>query len=98
MQVPISHDLPKEEVRRRLRESSHEIASHIPGGMAEVTTAWSSEDQMDMKITAMGQNLVGKVEVEDSRMLLSVDLPLALSFVQPLIESALKKQGQKLLS
>ncbi len=98
MQVPISHDLPKEEVRRRLRERSHEIADHIPGGMAEITTDWSSEDQMDMTITAMGQNLVGKVEIEDNRMVLSVDLPMALSFVQPVIEAAMKKQGQKLLS
>ncbi|WP_114520756.1 polyhydroxyalkanoic acid system family protein [Altererythrobacter sp. ZODW24] len=98
MQVPISHDLPKDEVRRRLRERSHEIADHIPGGMAEIETNWSSEDQMDMTITAMGQNLVGKVEVEDNRMVLSVELPMALSFVQPVIEAAMKKQGQKLLS
>ncbi len=98
MQVPIPHDLPKEEVRRRLRERSHEIADHIPGGMAEVTTNWSNEDQMDMTITAMGQNLVGKVEVEEGRMLLSVELPMALSFIQPVIEAAVKKQGQKLLS
>ncbi|WP_336985658.1 polyhydroxyalkanoic acid system family protein [Altererythrobacter aquiaggeris] len=98
MQVPIPHNLPKEEVRRRLRESSHEIADHIPGGMAQVETVWSSEDQMDMTIKAMGQNLVGKVEVEDSRMVLTVDIPAALSFVKPLIEGAVRKQGQKLLS
>ena len=38
MRVPIAHQLPKEEVRRRLRERSHEIASFVPGGMADVKT------------------------------------------------------------
>ena len=41
MRVPIAHTLPKEEVRRRLRERSHEIANFIPGGMADVTTGWT---------------------------------------------------------
>ena len=48
MRVPIAHDLPKEEVRRRLRERSHEIANFVPGGMAEVTTGWPGEDRMTL--------------------------------------------------
>lgn len=43
MRVPIPHDLPREEVRRRLSSRSHEIARFIPGGMAQVTTDWPNE-------------------------------------------------------
>ena len=54
MRVPIAHTLPKEEVRRRLRERSHEIANFIPGGMADVTTGWPNEDRMDLSVRARG--------------------------------------------
>ena len=43
MRVALPHDLDKATVRERLRSRSHEIADHIPGGMAEVTTRWVGE-------------------------------------------------------
>ena len=98
MKVPISHQLTKEEVRRRLRERAHEMADHIPGPMAEVVTDWPSEDRMNMTIKAMGQNLAGTVDIEDDRLLVEVTLPPMLSFLEPTISSAMKDQGQKLLA
>ena len=98
MKVPIAHQLPKEEVRRRLRERAHEMADHIPGPMAEVLTDWPSEDRMNMTITAMGQNLAGTVDIEDKRLLVEVTLPPMLSFLEPTISSAMQDQGQQLLA
>ncbi|RZV34185.1 MAG: hypothetical protein EX262_05050 [Sphingomonadaceae bacterium] len=98
MKVPIPHDLPKEEVRRRLHERSHELADHIPGPMAEVATDWTGEDRMNMTICAMGQNLSGSVEIEDTRLMVEVTLPPMLSFLEPVIANAMKDQGQKLLA
>lgn len=98
MRVPIPHELPKEEVRRRLRERAHEMADHIPGPMAEVLTDWPSEDQMSMTIRAMGHDLVGTVDIEDSRLMVEVTLPPLLSFMEGTISSAMKTQGQKLLA
>ncbi len=98
MRVAIPHQLGKEEVRRRLQSHSHEIADHIPGGMAEVSTAWPSDDRMTMQISAMGQHLSGAVEVEADQAIFQFDLPAALSFIEPMIESAIRKQGQKLLA
>lgn len=98
MRVPIPHELPREEVRRRLRERSHEMAAHIPGPMAEVLTDWPSEDRMNMTIRAMGQNLVGTVDIEDNRLVVEVTLPPLISFMEPTIAGAMKSQGQKLLA
>ena len=98
MKVPIPHELPKEEVRRRLRERSHEMADHIPGPMAQVLTDWPSEDRMNMTIKAMGHNLVGTVEIEDHRLLVEVTLPPLLSFMEPVISGAMRDQGRKLLA
>ncbi len=98
MQVAIPHQLDREEVRRRLRGSSHEIADSIPGGMAQVETSWPSEDRMVMAIQAMGQSLNGHIDIADDQVVFVVDLPPALSFVEPMVANAIKQQGQKMLA
>ena len=98
MRIPIPHDLPKEEVRRRLRERSHEIGNFVPGGMANVSTDWPNEDLMTLRVGAMGQQVSGQVEVEEKQVVFVVDLPPALSFVEPMISGAIRKEGQKLLT
>lgn len=98
MEVAIPHSLGRDEVRRRLRENSHTMADSIPGGMAEVTTSWPSEDRMDMAIAAMGQALVGHIDIADSQVVLNIDLPPALGFLQPIVEGAIRQQGQQLLA
>lgn len=98
MRVPIAHTLPKEEVRRRLRERSHEIANFVPGGMADVSTSWPNEDRMDLSVRAMGQGIDGRVLIEEHEVVFEVDLPPALSFVEPMIAGAIRDKGQKLLT
>ncbi|AKM06197.1 polyhydroxyalkanoic acid system family protein [Pelagerythrobacter marensis] len=97
MRVAIPHDLPRETVRERMRSRSHEIADHVPGGVAEVVTDWPSEDRMTMRISAMGQNLDGRVDIEEGQLVFEVDLPLALGFLEPMIAGAVRQQGQKLI-
>lgn len=97
MRVAIPHDLDKDTVRQRLRARSHEIADHIPGGMAEVVTSWPSEDRMTMTVRAMGQDLDGAVELEDGQVVFTVMLPPALGFIEPIVEKAVRASGQKLI-
>ena len=98
MRAAVPHQLPREEIRRRLRAQSHEIADHIPGGMAQVETAWPNEDRMNLAIQAMGQKLVGHIDIEDDQLVVELDLPPMLGFLEPMIEGAVKSQGQKLLA
>jgi hypothetical protein len=98
MRVPISHDLPKEVVRERLRSRSHEIADFIPGGVAEVQTAWPSDDRMTLSVKAMNQGIEGQVIIEESQVIFEVDLPLALAFIEPIIAKTVRDEGQKLIA
>lgn len=98
MEVAIPHSLGREEARRRLHDNSHKMGDGIPGGMAQIQTRWASEDRMEMAITAMGQTLAGHIEVGESQVVLSVDLPPALSFVEPIVAGAIRQQGQALLA
>ncbi|MCT2559434.1 polyhydroxyalkanoic acid system family protein [Tsuneonella sp. YG55] len=97
MRVAIPHQLEKDEVRRRLKANTESVGDHIPGG-AGVSTAWPSEDRMTMDISAMGQSLRANVDVEANQVVLSVDLPPALAFVEPMIAGAIRSQGDRLLA
>ena len=97
MRVAIPHDLPRETVRERLRSRSHEMGDHIPGGMAEVTTSWPSEDRMMLTVSALGQTIDARVDIEERQIVFVVDVPPALGFVKPIIEGALRQLGEKLL-
>ena len=98
MRIPISHSLGREEARQRLQSRSGEIAGLFPGGMADVTVSWPHEDRMDLGVTAMGKTVVGSVEIADETVTFVIDLPPALSFVEPMIRGAVESKGRKLLS
>ena len=98
MQVAIPHSLDKAIVRQRLRDNSDQIGEAVPGGMADITTSWANEDQMDMAISAMGQTMNGKVLIQDDQLLFDIELPAMLGFVAPMVEGAIRQQGQRLVA
>ncbi|MGB7655364.1 MAG: polyhydroxyalkanoic acid system family protein [Novosphingobium sp.] len=97
MRVPIKHQLGREEARRRLRTRSGELAGLFPGMGAAVEIDWPSEDRMTTNVTVMGKTVKGHVDVEDDAVVFDIDLPMALSFVEPMIRSTIEAKGQKLL-
>ena len=97
MRVPIPHQLGRDEARRRLHARSGELAGMMPGGIADVTITWPSEDRMDIAVRAMGKLVNAAVEVGDSNVVVEVDLPLALKFFEPLVRGAVETNGRKLL-
>ena len=98
MRVVIPHSLEREEVRRRLHSRTGEIANFMPGGMAEVTVGWPSEDRMSLGVGALGQSIDGTIDIEEGRVVFTIALPPALSFVEPMIQGAIEKNGRKLLT
>ena len=98
MQVPIPHQLGRDEARRRLRDNSHKMADAIPGGMAQISTGWPSDDRMTLDIAAMGQAMNGHIDIQDSQVVLHMELPPALGFLKPIVEGAIRQQGHKLLA
>ena len=98
MRVAIPHRLGKNQACKRLDSRVHELADHVPGDMAEVETSWTGPDRMDLVIKAMGQTLRGELVVEESEVVITMDLPFTLTFVEPMIASAIRENGQKLLS
>ena len=98
MRVRLPHDLPKEEVRRRMRAHSDEIAGFFPPGLARVTTGWPTEDRMDITAEVMGMSIPGGVDVRDGEVVITMDLPLLLGVMRGPLEAAVKKEGGRLLA
>jgi hypothetical protein len=98
MRVRLPHDLPKEEVRRRMRAHSDEIAGFFPPGLARVTTGWPHEDRMDITAEVMGMRIPGGVDVRDGEVVITMELPLLLSVMKAPLEAAVKKEGGRLLA
>jgi len=98
MRVRLPHDLPKEEVRRRMRAHSDEIAGFFPPGLARVTTGWPNEDRMDITAEVMGMSIPGRVDVGDGEVVISMDLPLLLGVMRGPLEAAVRKEGGRLLA
>lgn len=97
MRVAVPHTLPHEELRRRFHARSDELKSLFPAGLAQVTQEWRDPDHLDMVITAMGQRVVGLLELQDRSVVVNVDLPPALSFFERIIESTIREKTHKLL-
>lgn len=97
MRVAIPHDLPREEVRRRMKARSPDIAQYVPGGMAEVETTWATEDRMTLSVRAMGQEATGFIDIEDAALVCEIKLPMFLSFLDPIVERAIRSEATEML-
>lgn len=97
MRVALPHELGREEVRRRLKERSHEIADYLPGGVADVETDWIDDDRLALLVSVMGQTITGHIDIEESQVIFEIRMPGMLSFVEPMIEKAIRKDAAKML-
>ena len=94
MQITIPHQLTTQEVRARLDAHAPELA----GGMAEVRASWHDEEHMDLAIKAMGQTLTGEIALAPGEAIITIELPLALAFMESTIARSITDKGTQLLS
>ncbi|MDJ0979048.1 MAG: polyhydroxyalkanoic acid system family protein [Erythrobacter sp.] len=98
MKVRLPHQLERTEIRRRLEERKGEIVSYFPEGMASLESNWANEDHMDFLVAIAGQRIRGSVDIAEDHVVIEVDLPLILSFLNGKIESSVRKEGTRLLT
>ncbi|MDP5102683.1 MAG: polyhydroxyalkanoic acid system family protein [Erythrobacter sp.] len=98
MRVTLPHDLTREEVRRRMRAHTDEIAGFFPAGIAKVTTDWPSEDRMSIIAEVVGYSIPGGVDVRDNEVVIEMQLPAMLGLMRGPLEHAVKKEAGRLLA
>lgn len=95
MRITLPHNLTKDEVRERLRDHAHEIAGNVP---ADISTSWVDPDHLNLSVNAMGHELTGGITIKASEIIIDLDLPFMLSFIEPMIASTIREKGQALLA
>jgi len=95
--IDVPHHLGREGAKARLSSRVGELGSHMPGGMAEVTSSWSGPYEMALRISAMGQGIAARLEVEEARVRVHLDLPPMLAMFSGLIGNAVREGGAKML-
>ena len=95
IEVDLPHNLGREEARRRIADKVHRLTDHIPGG-AQVESSWVG-DRLDLKVAAMGEQIVGALDVQDSKVHVKLALPGMLGMFGGVIAGALKSRGGMLL-
>lgn len=93
--VDLPHQLGRTEARRRIEANVGKLAGFIPGG-ATVTHEWQG-DQLSLGITAMGQTVDARLDVEEKVVRVQVALPGLLGMMARPIEAALRSKGSELL-
>lgn len=100
MNKPISMDLPHslgaEEAKRRMQNGIGRLGDYIPGGSAEVSSRWEG-DRMYLDVRAMGQEVTGHIDVEESKVHLELMLPAFLALFAGKIEGLLRARGGEML-
>ena len=96
IQVDLPHQLGAAEAKRRIDGGIGKLKDFIPGGGAEVRSAWT-DDRLGLQVTAMGQEVNAQLDVRDTYVRVELLLPPALAFFGPIIESALRAKGGDLL-
>jgi hypothetical protein len=95
--IDVPHKLGRAGARERLRTRAGDLVSHIPGGVADVRSSWSGEDEMTLEITAMSQTISARLEVQDALVRVHLLLPPMLSFFSGMIGTAVREGGERML-
>jgi len=95
IEVDLPHRLGKEEARRRIAENIHKLQDHIPGS-ANVESGWAG-DQLNLSVQALGEAVQASIDVEESKVHVTMLLPGMLGMFAAPIQAVLRKKGGALL-
>ena len=95
IEVDLPHNLGKDEARRRIANNIHRLHEHIPGG-ARVESGWAG-DQLNLKVSALGDSVQSTIDVEETKVRVRVLLPGLLGMFSGPIQSMLRNKGNLLL-
>jgi hypothetical protein len=95
--IELRHNLGRDEVRRRMSSRVGDLHRHVPGGMATVTSHWSTADCMAVNVRVMGQDIPCTLDVEDDLVRATIMLPELLSLMARPIAGIVRQQGEALL-
>jgi hypothetical protein len=101
MRIAITHNLGKDEVRRRIAaktDGAQAKAGALIGGPLTLKLAWIDQDHLSVDATAMGYTVPTTMEITQTELVFDVAIPAGLGFARGMIENLIRERGEKLLA
>lgn len=96
--VTISHDLGKDEARRRVRDGFGRLQRQMTGGMLfKFTEEWTTDDTLTFRAKGLGQDITGEIDIFPQHVRIVVTLPGVLAAIAETITGKVEKEGRLLL-
>lgn len=96
--ITISHDLGKDEARKRITEGFGKLKGAMGGGMLfSFAENWTGDDQLSFTAKGFGQNIVGKIDVFPQHIRIEATLPSILASIAETVAGRVEKEGRLLL-
>src|SRR4051812_38217918 len=96
LSVNIPHRLAQDEARQRLQNGITDLKSKYAGKVADVAETWNG-NQMNFKMTAMGQSITGRVDVLPEAVKLDIDLPWLFAMFAEKFKPQVEAEARKML-
>ncbi len=94
--LTIPHRLTQDEAKARIEKGIGDLRRSYAAKIAEVDERWTA-NHLDFRLTAMGQPVTGRIEVEPQAVRLEVDLPWVLAVLAGRFRKQVEAEGRKLL-
>ena len=94
--ITIPHRLTQQEARARLQKGIADLKAQHAASIAQVAETWNG-DQMSFRLTAMGQAITGRMDVQPSAIKLDIDLPWLLAAFAEKFRPRIEQEGRKML-
>ncbi|WP_411818022.1 polyhydroxyalkanoic acid system family protein [Hyphococcus sp. DH-69] len=96
--ITISHDLGKDEARKRVRDGFDKLKSAMTGGvMFKFQEEWTSEDRLAFTAKGLGQNIVGSIDIFPQHIRIEAVLPGMLATIAETVAGKVEREGKLLL-
>lgn len=96
--VTLTHDLGKEEARRRIAEGFDKIKGGLSGGfMFQFAQEWSGADRLSFTAKGFGQNISGAIDIFPQHVRIEAMLPNLLAAIAESITGRMEREGKLLL-
>jgi hypothetical protein len=96
--VTISHNLGKDEARRRVRDGFERLQKQMTGGMLfKFTEEWTGPDTLAFGAKGLGQDIAGQIDIFPQHIRIVATLPALLASIAETITGKMEKEGRLML-
>jgi hypothetical protein len=94
--LTIPHKLTQDEARTRLQHGIADMRGKFGDKVANVQETWNG-NQMSFRLSALGQAVTGRVDVQPEAVRLDVDLPWILAVLVDKVRPQIEQEGRRML-